>query len=493
MHEASTYKYSCLLFHNIQSHYSYKGATVDNYRICDLKWQQFEVVDADAEQTAPLALPSPDSGGAWTPEDNDRLTASLVSALAASGVLEAALAREAEADAEAAAAPAATKNSRKPAAKQTAAAPSLARQMKDRIAAALLPPPPQQQQGESSVSSAAPVAVLPPSLAQEFGSVEALVAALEAKAQGLPSPHLERERGEASEAAAKNEPEAAGSNQQPQQQQQGADVGTEELREAVATATFQRSEAVRVAERIKALALAQTAAAGPARKGGTSFVLRVLELAGERVETVLEALSFLDLEGASVVIEYFLACSNAALLPKLGTKLNRRSPNPNLRIRRVLFNDMVRVELKDLVFHALVLDDWVHTGAETWRRDEYDGNDKGLAPAPPTSSAAAMAFLSRFLVPNAHVYVRGLTELPLWAALASQVSPSPLPLAPTGAAAAQAEWEATLAAYGDGPAGLIEVNAATPVLTGRFSRAAWEKMAVVAGWVIAVAPSTEVG
>ncbi len=328
-------------------------------------------------------------------------------------------------------------------------------------------------------------------------------------------PHLERTRREAEAAAAAGEadresdPEAAAAvSKQELHEGAGADVTVEDLREALAVATFQRAEAMRVAERLRALALTQAVAAASPRQGGTSFVFRVLELAEERVETVLEALSFLDFGAAPVVVEYFLACSSSALLPKLGTKLNRRSPNPNLRIRRVLFSEIVRLELKDLTFHALVLDDWLHSGAANWQQEEDEAEGQEGAgeqgqgqqqqqqqpekAGPLAPSAAAMRFLARFLVPGAHLYVRGLAELPLWAALASQVSSAPLPLAPAGAAVVQAEWEATLAGYGDGPADLISVNAATPVLAGRFSRAAWERTAVRAGWVIAVAPSVEV-
>lgn len=44
----------------------------------------------------------------------------------------------------------------------------------------------------------------------------------------------------------------------------------------------------------------------------------------DKVDTVLEALSYLELP-ASVVIEFFLASSSATLLPKLGTKVGRCS------------------------------------------------------------------------------------------------------------------------------------------------------------------------
>jgi hypothetical protein len=502
-----------------QGYFSWKGATIDNYRICDLRWQNFEVVDDAAASTAsnPLALPAaePDElGDRWTPEDNDRLSASLAGGLTASRLLDAARAQEAEAAAAANAA-ASTGGSNGKGRKPTkAAGPSLAQQMKDAFVARGVNDAAEKPQG-----LAAP---LPPALgplAQEFASVEELVDTVAAKAQGLPSPHLERKRREAAEAAAAEaaaqgkeggaagdavEAEAGAGGKKPGQE--AADVSTEDLRDAVAVATFQHAEAARVAERLRALALAQAAAAGAARQGGTAFVFRVLELAEERVETVLEALSFLDFGGAPVVIEYFVACSSAALLPKLGTKLNRRTPNPNLRTRRVLFNEAVRVELKDLVFHALVLDDWLHSGAAAWQQEEQEGDaaeqgsqqeqeekEETRRPALLTASTAALQFLSRFLVPGAHVYVRGLTELPLWAALASQVSSTPLPLAPAGAEAAREEWEATLAAYDGGkPAEVIAANAVTPVLAGRFSRACWEGTAVEAGWVVAVAPSAEV-
>lgn len=470
-----------------QGYFSWKGTTTDNYRICDLRWQNFEAIEADNKVVA--AIPNTESQQqvekeAWAPEDNERLTVSLISGLQGTGVLDAALAQEAEAAAASTKAP----KGRKPAA---AAAPSLARQMQDGIAA--------YNEAVGAIKAGFLDAPLPATLgplAGDFTSLDELVAALSAKVQSLPSPHLKRKRreAEAEAAAAKGKP-AAGADEalEGAKPQLDVDISAEDLREAVAVATFQRAEAMHVAERLRAMALAQAAAAGEPRKGGTSFVFRVLELAEERVETVLEALSYLDFGSASVVIEYFLACSSSALLPKLGTKLNRRTPNPNLRVRRVLFSEQVRVELKDIVFHALVLDDWVNSGVAAWQRgEENDGEDQHGQAAPLPPSAAAMQSLSPFLVPGAELYVRGLTELPLWAALASQVSPAPLPLVPAGAAAAQAEWTATLASYGGKPAERILVNAATPVLAGRFGRAAWEKTAVQAGWLIVVAPSAEV-
>lgn len=181
-----------------QGFFSIRGATADHYRICDLKWQGFGVTSPTA---APLALPSEEATAAatarveWTPEDNARLTTQMVRALEASGALvddweeqqggvgpQKGPKKEAEA--------------------------SLAKTLREGIAAHTKP--------TTTIDAAADGGgKLSPALghlAEEFGSVDALAAALAAKARGQ------------------------GEGPQQQQQQQ---VGADALRDAVAGAMFQ--------------------------------------------------------------------------------------------------------------------------------------------------------------------------------------------------------------------------------------------------------------
>lgn len=61
----------------------------DNYKLCDLLWQPFNMPEVPAEKAlvaaAKDALEAPD---AWTAADNEKLTAWLVEQLRAEGALE---------------------------------------------------------------------------------------------------------------------------------------------------------------------------------------------------------------------------------------------------------------------------------------------------------------------------------------------------------------------------------------------------------------------
>lgn len=268
--------------HHHQGFFSIRGATADNYRICDLRWQGFDVTTTT---TGPLPAPSiaTTEEGAWTPADNARLTAAMVRALEVSG----ALAVEENGT---------EQEEQKPKAKAKAKEASLAQTLREGIAA-------HHKAVTSSIDNGGAVdEKLSPALghlAEEFATAGALAAALAARARGEEGSQGQRE------------------------------VGADALRDAVAAATFQvrrervlccmcvygyvcmanppernqptkhfaspkpqhltpqqRAEAVVVAERLRALAVTEAAKVRAApdspKQGATEYVLRVLELAEVR-------------------------------------------------------------------------------------------------------------------------------------------------------------------------------------------------------------------
>lgn len=62
----------------------------DNYKLCDLLWQPFNMPEVPAEKALVLAAKNALKGAeAWTAADNEKLTAWLVEQLRLKGALEA--------------------------------------------------------------------------------------------------------------------------------------------------------------------------------------------------------------------------------------------------------------------------------------------------------------------------------------------------------------------------------------------------------------------
>ena len=377
----AVYDSNGLLVLYIQGFFSIIGSVIDNYKLCNLLWQPYNAAIANT----PLALEAGAAAGEWSEAKNEDLTAFLAGELTASGVLD----PEEAAAVPATAAPAAGPRRRGP------VQVPLSQQVREAIERAGI--------AGRATGGAAPAFPKAGNL-EEVGAdlVHALVSKIKpAAAAAAP---------EGSEPAANKPVQLTG----------------DDVEDIVAVATFQVPEANTVAAALHKAILANQQAFG------SNYVFRVLELAEDKVFTVFEALSLMELP-PSVVVEFFVGSFNSGLLLSLANKVSRRAPN--VRLRRVLMSDKVEKELKDMTFDAVVLDDWVRTGAAPFAEGEHA-----------TASANAVALLAPFMVPGANVFVRGLNELPLWVTLASQVSGAALPLAgATGQAkTAQMEWTKTL-------------------------------------------------
>jgi hypothetical protein len=218
-------------------------------------------------------------------------------------------------------------------------------------------------------------------------------------------------------------------------------------------------------------------------KGEPSVVVRVLEITEADVITVVERLSHLrDAVGPDVVIEWFLGSHNAALLGRLGRRLSREPP-AGLRFRQLLLpaDGAPVLELKDITFQTMIVDDWTRSGAAACA---LESNDK--------SSAAheVMRVFSPCLVPEARVLVRGLVPEPLWLRIVSQASSAPMTLAFSESVDVAAQWRDALEVHhGQLVSGEEEDADAPRVLQGITS----SRMCPQPGLYVVVASSEEQG
>jgi len=371
----------------IQGFFSIIGSIIDNYKLCNLLWQPYDALLSKgplAIEVAPAAVVE-----VWSAEKNEDLTSYLVQELKASGALEA----------EPAAAPAiAPTTGRKPRGPVQRSLAEQIREVIDRV-----------DVRECASTSAMPAFPKVGGLDEVgAGLVKALVDKIKPKADA-----------------------AAGGAATKGKEEKHVLLTGEDVEDLVAISTFQVYEASRVAATLQQTILANQQAFGD------NYVFRVLELAEERVFTVFEALSLLELP-ATVTVEFFVGSFNSGLLLSLANKVTKRATN--VRLRRVLMSNKAEKELKDLTFDAVVLDDWVRTGSAPF----VEGEGANV-------SSNAVAFLAPFLAPSALVFVRGLNDLPLWVTLASQVSAAALPLATAAdikCKAAREEWTSTLTLTG---------------------------------------------
>lgn len=220
----------------------------------------------------------------------------------------------------------------------------------------------------------------------------------------------------------------------------------DDVKALASAATFTATETTAIAQALLAQADANQKALG------TNYVFRVLEVAEEATDTVVEALSRLDIP-STIIIEYFVGSHNAGLLKSLATKVNRRTTN--IRLRKLFINDTVYFELKDMTFEALVFAKWARSGTSGWESKEA------------TAASQALTQLRTFLVPGANVFTYGLYDLPLWVRLLSQASSAAVPLlnAVKGDAAAQEFLEA-FNAVGQSKAVAL---GGSKILSGRYS------------------------
>ncbi len=234
----------------------------------------------------------------------------------------------------------------------------------------------------------------------------------------------------------KEEKKAAPAEGEDSDEAEPLSLSADDMKELAALATLHSAETHAVAASLKALAEQQQAALGH------NYVFRVFEVVDEATETVVEALSKMDLP-ASVIIEYFVGAHSSGLLKSLGTKVNRKCSN--IRLRRVLMNDTLYNEIKDITFEAAVFTEWTRSGAAAYAEGAHE-----------SAALNATDSLRSYLMPGAPVFVRGLNDLPLWAALTSLVSAAPLPLTNAlPAEEAAADWAKALgdvrtAALGNG-------------------------------------------
>lgn len=373
----------------IQGFFSIIGSIIDNYKLCDLLWQPYDAAFAKAPLAIEATPAAATDDSTWTVAKNQDLTAFLVKELEATGVLSP------EAVAAAAAEAAASTNGRKP---RGPVKPPLSQQVREAIERECTP---------SRVSSETPAFPKAGGL-DEIGV--GLAQAIAAKIK--PSVSV------TSDSSATNEEEKP-------RELTGEDVG-----ELIATSTFQVSEAARVAAALKELMLANQ------EVFGKNYVFRILELAEERVHTVFEALSLLELP-TCVTVEVFVGSFNAGLLMSLANKIAKRAPN--VLLRRVLMSEKPEKELKDITFDAVVLNEWIRTGSAAFA--------EGKSAKAPSN---AILYLAPFLAPSAQVFIRGLIDVPLWVTLVSQVSTAALPFtdATDQVKNARDEWTDALALSG---------------------------------------------
>ena len=234
----------------------------------------------------------------------------------------------------------------------------------------------------------------------------------------------------------KEEKKAAPADGEESDEPEPLSLSADDMKELVGLATHHAAETQAVAASLKALAEQQQKALGH------NYVFRVFEVVDEATETVVEALSKMELP-ASITIEYFVGAHSGGLLKSLATKVNRKCSN--IRLRRVLMNDTLFNEIKDITFEALVFTEWTRSGAAAYLEGKHE-----------SAALNATEALRSYLMPGAPVFVRGLNDLPLWVALTSLVSASPLPLVNAlPAEEAAADWAKALgdvrtAALGNG-------------------------------------------
>ena len=369
----------------MQGFFTVFGSFTDNYKLCDLLWQPFAAPELSTEAAlhgfAKEALAHTEG---WTAADNERLTAWLVEQLRTNGAL-ALPAPPAEADA-------------KPKGKGKEVVP-LARKVLEALEARMAEI--QEFKGKAAVAL--------PKVAKLDERAEELVKALTSKIK---------------------EEKKAKPADDDEDVEELLSLSADEMKDLLATAVQHSAETATVAASLKAQAEAQ------ATKVGHAYVFRVFEVAQEATETVVEALSRMDLP-ANITFEYFVGSHNAGLLKSLATKVNRKATN--LRLRRVLINDTLFNELKDITFEAVVFDEWTRSGAAVYAEGKSE-----------SAAANALEALASFMQPGAPIYVRGLNDVPLWASLTSLVSASTLPLVnPLSAEDAAADWKQLFLAQGE--------------------------------------------
>ena len=392
----------------MQGFFTVFASFTDNYKLCDLLWQPFAAPALSTEQAlqayATEALTHTEG---WTAADNDRLTAWLVEQLRTNGAL--ALPAAPVADEKA-----------KPKGKGKEVMP-LAHKVLEALEARMA------EIQESASAKTLPAVAKLNERADEL--VKALVAKIKEEKKAVPAPASDDD----------------------EDVEELLELSADEVKDLAATAVQHSAETFAVAASLKAQAEAQQQALGH------NYVFRVFEVAQEATETVVEVLSRMDLP-ANITFEYFVGSHNAGLLKSLATKVNRKATN--LRLRRVLINDTLFNELKDITFEALVLDEWTRSGVTAFAEGKAE-----------TAAANALEAFGSFLMPGAPIYVRGLNNLPLWTVLVSLVSASPLPLVHAlSAEEATAEWTGLFLTQGEvhtvpvGTGSLLVGRLATPIL-----------------------------
>ena len=349
----------------MQGFFTVFGSFTDNYKLCDLLWQPFEAPALPTEKALHAhSLEALTHTADWTAADNEHLTSWLVEKLRSNGALEVP-------------APLADLDAAKAKKGKGKEIVPLVRKVFEALEARMSEIQESASKGKEAVL---------PKVAKLDERAEELVKALTFKIQ------------EKKKAAVAEGEEAA----------ELLELSADEMKDLVAASIQHSAETGTVAAALKGQAEAQQ------KVLGHNYVFRVFEIAQEATETVVEALSRLDLP-AHVTIEYFVGSHNAGLLKSLATKVNRRATN--LRLRRVLINDTLFNELKDITFEAVVFDEWTRSGASAYAEGKSE-----------SAAANALDSLSSFMQPGAPVYVRGLNDVPLWTALTSLVSATPLPL-----------------------------------------------------------------
>jgi acyl transferase domain-containing protein/NADPH:quinone reductase-like Zn-dependent oxidoreductase/thioester reductase-like protein/acyl carrier protein len=393
----------------MQGFFTVFASFTDNYKLCDLLWQPFAAPEMTTEAAlhayAKEALTHTE---AWTAADNDRLTSWLIEQLRANGALEL---------------PAPAVEDAKPKKGKGKEAVPLVRKVLEALEARM------SEIQESTEESKKSVAL--PTIAKLDERASELIKALVAKI---------KEEKEAAKPVTEADDEDADESDFVQ-------ITAEEMKELTSAAIQLPAETLAVATSLKMQAEKQQ------QLLGHNYVFRVFEIAQEATETVVEAFSRLDLP-SNIIVEYFVGSHNAGLLKSLATKVNRKATN--VRLRRVLINDTLFNELKDITFEAVVFDEWTRSGAAAFMEGKLE------APV-----ANAVEAVRSFMMPGAPIYVRGLNNIPLWTALTSLVSATPLPL--TNALPAEealAEWTQLFLVQGE--VHQVKVGAGT-LLMGRLT------------------------
>jgi acyl transferase domain-containing protein/NADPH:quinone reductase-like Zn-dependent oxidoreductase/thioester reductase-like protein/acyl carrier protein len=366
----------------MQGFYTVFASFSDNYKLCDLLWQPFAApMPPPANELMAYSEEALAHTADWTSSDNSRMTAWLVERLRSNGALEL---------------PAPVGDAHADKSKKVKEVVPFVRKVLEALEARL------SEVHDSAITDKLPAI---PKIANLHERPEELVKTLTLKIQEKKVPAAD---------------------------EGGADLvelTADEIKELVATSVQRSAETATVAAALKAQMEAQL------RLLEHNCVFRVFEIAQEATETVVEALSRLELP-AHIIVEYFVGSRNSGLLKSLATKINRRATN--IRLRRVLINDMLFNEIKDITFEAVVFDEWTRSGAAAYAEGRFE-----------SPAANALEALRTFMMPGAPVFVRGLYDLPLWVPLISLASASQLPLINTlSAEEAVADWTQQLLAHG---------------------------------------------